>query len=60
MGINQKINKEISNVKKEKENIIIGYFKIEKDNNKQRIINSFENVKREKSNIIYFGSKENE
>ena len=62
MGINQQINKEVKDNKKENlsQNKIIGYFKIEKNNNKQRIINSFENVKREKSNIINFGLMENE
>ena len=32
-----------------KENIIIGYFEIKKNNCKERIINSYENVKREES-----------
>ena len=37
-----------------KENIIIGIIEVEKNNLKQKIINSYENVKREESGYLFW------
>ena len=42
----KKKTKRDKNIKKEEESIIIGIIKVEKDNLKQRIINSYENSKK--------------
>ena len=58
--MNEKENKDIKNKEEIKENIIIGKIKVEKNNLKQRIINSYENYKTENYLIFYCEGIENE